>query len=307
MEPQAALGAVASLPVTRLASSLTGVSAAAQHTVGNAQADLAANPPSMERPSGVPADKDASLPPAPLPPLPVAAERTRAADCRRPRCPAPDTGRAAASRRHRSRSACRTRRPAATPRSAPRTRRASRARSRSYPPPTRRSTSPQGRYRNWNSAAARIRNRSPTRPPTVEDTTAGAQQDGLADARADMGENDVLPQVPKETLTADVERRRRFPDGFRRGNHGCCADCTGASGDGNDVNWCWRGGCWRCWYQRSSQRERGRRWGGWRSRSECRRRRSTPSPRSRAPTRSTPRRRPSVRRWVPPATTTKTR
>ncbi|WP_420124755.1 phage tail protein [Nakamurella sp.] len=39
---------------------------------------------------------------------------------------------------------------------------------------------------------------------SVEEATTGAQRDGLADARADMGENDVFPQIPAERLTADI-------------------------------------------------------------------------------------------------------
>ncbi|MCU1425662.1 MAG: hypothetical protein JWM51_1953, partial [Microbacteriaceae bacterium] len=76
MQPQAALNSVASLPPTKLSAGLAGVSASASRTVGEAGAELEANPPSMERPSGVPADKDASLPKAPLPPLPPTPKRT---------------------------------------------------------------------------------------------------------------------------------------------------------------------------------------------------------------------------------------
>ena len=203
MEPHAALSAVASLPVTRLASSLTGVSAAAQRTVGDARADLAANPPSVERPSGVPADKDASLPPAPLPPLPAAAERTLPPLAGGPGAQPPTPA-------------------APPPSSAPVTLSVPDAKA-------------GGDTQISAEDAARIQGavkELPTTDPAldvsagpvpelelsggedpkqvtdqaarVEDTTSGAQQDGLTDARADMGENDVLPQVPKEVLTADV-------------------------------------------------------------------------------------------------------
>ncbi|WP_420120976.1 eCIS core domain-containing protein, partial [Nakamurella sp.] len=76
MDPAGALGAAAAMPATRLLVALGGVTAAAGREIGAENADLTAHPPSMQRPSGVPADRDASLPPAALPPLPVAPDRT---------------------------------------------------------------------------------------------------------------------------------------------------------------------------------------------------------------------------------------
>lgn len=203
MEPQAALSAVSSLPATQLAAHLSGVSAAATRTVGDAQAGLAANPPSMDRPSGIPAGKDASLPAAPLPPLTVATHRSaptlaggpgaeRPAEAGPPAAPAPVALRV----------------PEATT---------------------------AGDTQIGADDAAKIRGAVKALPTTdpaldvdagpvpglvlsggedpqqidhqagqLEDLTAGARADGLTDARADMGENDVLPQVPSETLTADL-------------------------------------------------------------------------------------------------------
>ena len=261
MEPQAALGAVASLPVTKLASSLTGVSAAAQHTVADAQANLAANPPSMERPSGVPADKDASLPPAPLPPLPTAPDRTVPPLAGGPGAQPPVPG---------------TPPPAPAPVTL------------SLP-----EAKASGDTQISAEDAARIQgavNDLPTTDPaldvtagpvpelelsggedpkqvtdqaaSVEDATAGAQQDGLADARADMGENDVLPQVPKETLTADVS-----------GGEGPAAGSGDAATAGSAARRAYRNSPGRHRrqrrrgrrYQRGGQRRCGRRRGRWRS------------------------------------------
>ena len=250
MEPQAALGAVASLPVTKLASSLTGVSAAAQRTVADGQADLAANPPGMERPSGVPADKDASLPPAPLPPLPTAPDRTVPQLAGGPGAQPPVPG---------------------TPPPAP-------ARVTLSLPEAKASGDTQISAED----AARIQgavNDLPTTDPaldvtagpvpelelsggedpkqvtdqaaSVEDATAGARQDGLADARADMGENDVLPQVPKETLTADVSGDEGPPAGSgdaatagsaASGSAATAPAGTGAAGAGAGINAAANGG-----------------------------------------------------------------
>jgi len=212
MPPGAALAAVSSMPVSTLAASLGGVAAAAAHEVSDGEADLAANPPSMERPSGVPADKDASLPPAPLPPLPVAADRTLAPIAGGPGAPPPTPG-------------------TPPPAPAPVTLQVPEAKS-------------GGDTQISAEDASRIQSAVkalPTSDPAldvdagpvpelvltggedpqqigdqakdIETATAGARADGLADARADMGENDVLPQVPKETLTADVSGATPVPAG----------------------------------------------------------------------------------------------
>ncbi len=203
MEPQAALGAVSSLPATRLATNLTGVSAAATRTVADGTADLAAHPPSMPRPSGVPAGQDASLPAAPLPPLPNAPDRSVP----------PLAGGAGAAPPQ----------PALLAPAGP-------AVTLSLPEPR-----AGGDTQITADDAARLQgavDKLPTTDPalavtagpvpalelrggedpaqidsqahSVENVTAAAEGDGLTDARADMGENDTLPQVPAETLTAGV-------------------------------------------------------------------------------------------------------
>ncbi|MDQ2808823.1 MAG: hypothetical protein M3Z04_18250, partial [Chloroflexota bacterium] len=53
-EPAAALGSLSALPPVALANSLGSVGGAINHTVGKEQADLAANPPQLERPGGPP-------------------------------------------------------------------------------------------------------------------------------------------------------------------------------------------------------------------------------------------------------------
>ena len=59
-EPAQALGAISSLPPVPMAQALGGVNAAVSRTVGEQRADLAANPPQMERPSGSPRSKSGS-------------------------------------------------------------------------------------------------------------------------------------------------------------------------------------------------------------------------------------------------------
>ncbi|WP_104181695.1 DUF4157 domain-containing protein [Arthrobacter sp. B0490] len=69
MAPAQAMSAVAGLPATMLAATLPAVGANAAAEVSAKGDDLQARPPSLRRPSGVPADRDATLPPAPLPSL----------------------------------------------------------------------------------------------------------------------------------------------------------------------------------------------------------------------------------------------
>jgi hypothetical protein len=81
-DPPAAMGTVASLPPAQLQAALSGVSAASSNAVKAQKEELKANPPSMDRPSGVPAQRDPTLPvtPPPLPPAngPSAVERAKA-------------------------------------------------------------------------------------------------------------------------------------------------------------------------------------------------------------------------------------
>ena len=87
----------------------------------------------------------------------------------------------------------------------------------------------------------------------VEDVTADVQQDAVADARADMGENDVLPQVPKETLTADASGGEGSPAGPGEASPAAAPAApapAGAARTGRRR----RGRCRRCWYERSGQR-----------------------------------------------------
>ncbi|NYD24666.1 hypothetical protein [Kineococcus aurantiacus] len=203
MSPQAALGTVASLPASVLARSLPGVTAAAQRTVSEKQSELAANPPTMPRPSGVPADRDASLPAAPLPPLPEPPTREVPVPAGGPGAPPPQ---------------------AATPPppgppvalhvpeptvggdkelSAEDVRRVERSVDEL---PT---TDPALDVTAGPVPALRlVGDEDPARVATqakgVEELTTATQTEGLADARTDTGENDVFPHVPEETLVADL-------------------------------------------------------------------------------------------------------
>ncbi|MBL7514226.1 hypothetical protein I6A94_31020, partial [Frankia sp. CN4] len=212
LTPDAALGAVAGLPATRLAGALGGVAASARRVVGEARADLAANPPTLERPSGVPEDRDASLPPAPLPPLPASLERAVEPPAGGPGAPAPE--------------------PAAPPPApAPVTVRvpepiaggdtkitaddAAKATAAVESLPT---TDPAlhvdaGPVPTLELAGGEDPAQVADAAESVQDTAGGTLEDGRADARADLGENDVFPQVPKETLTASLGEGEEAPAG----------------------------------------------------------------------------------------------
>jgi hypothetical protein len=203
MEPQAALGAVKSLPATKLAASLSGVGAAAQRTVGEADAALVANPPTLERPSGVPADKDASLPPAPLPPLPATTDRTLqpmpggpGAAPPQPATP-PPAGASVTARVPEARVGGDTK---ITAEDAARIQGAVRSLPASDPA----LDVDAGPVPELELEGAEDPQRVGDQAKELASTTVATKGDGLTDARADMGENGVLPQVPKETLTATL-------------------------------------------------------------------------------------------------------
>jgi len=203
-DPAAAMGAIANLPPAQLQSALGGVSQAATTAVGKQKEELAANPPQLERPSGVPAQRDASvavLPPG-VPPAkdPKAIERTPAGESIA--VPKPE--------------------PLPPP----------------PPPATQKVTSPKlpgdapMTENDSAKAQAAVRN-LPTTDPALDVTagappklglagdadpkrpdeqrakvdagTAEARAQGLQDVAQPMGENDIYPTVPKETLTANPE------------------------------------------------------------------------------------------------------
>jgi hypothetical protein len=69
-DPAQAMQAVGTLPPSQMQAALGQVSQSASSEVNAERGDLKANPPQMERPSGVPANRDAASPPAALPPMP---------------------------------------------------------------------------------------------------------------------------------------------------------------------------------------------------------------------------------------------
>jgi hypothetical protein len=69
-DPAQAMQAVGDLPPSQMQAALGQVSQSASSEVNGERDDLKANPPQMERPSGVPANRDATSPPAALPPMP---------------------------------------------------------------------------------------------------------------------------------------------------------------------------------------------------------------------------------------------
>ena len=62
--------AVGNLPPAQMQTALGSVSQSATNAVNTERQELASNPPQMERPSGVPANRNASAPPVQLPPPP---------------------------------------------------------------------------------------------------------------------------------------------------------------------------------------------------------------------------------------------
>jgi|GEM_PF-6594771 len=68
-EPAQALAVVSQLPPAQLQAGLSGVTAAVNSTVGKQRAELAANPPQMERPSGSPINKEGSASDRTAPPV----------------------------------------------------------------------------------------------------------------------------------------------------------------------------------------------------------------------------------------------
>ena len=212
LKPAAAMKAVAALPASVLSAALPSVGAAAQADVQADHDELNANPPSMQRPSGVPNDQDASLPPAPLPPLPASVDRSvpgmaGGAGAEPPLPVAPPAAPAPVTARVRDAVA-------------------------------------GGDGQVSHEDAARVQGAVkdlPTSDPAlyvdagpvpelvleghedpaqvdqqagdVEQVTADTATEGLTDARAPMGENTVLPHVPDETLTATLPESGAAPDG----------------------------------------------------------------------------------------------
>jgi hypothetical protein len=212
MQPRSGLAAVAGLPATRLAASLAGVRKGAKRSVDEGRAELAANPPSLQRPSGIPADRDASLPPAELPSMSQPKQLTvkavptgGAAPAPQPAAPAPAPPPVTAG--------------VPEPRvdgEAPITAEdAATAQAAVHALPT---TDPGLNVDagpvpelelTGDNDPKHVRNQA----TEVESTTAAAREAGIADARAPMGENDVYPHVPDETLTATLEPEAPTADG----------------------------------------------------------------------------------------------
>jgi hypothetical protein len=203
-DPPAAMGSVANLPPAQLQTALGGVSASSSNAVKAQKEELKANPPSMERPSGVPAQRDPTLPVTP-PPLPSAndpsgVERAKA-------------GAALAV-------------PQPEPLPAP------------PPPPTQGLKGPQlpGDAEMSKEDVARAQgavdslptsdpalNVTAGDPPSLElagdadpkataeqkanldKTTAAAHAQGQHDVAAPMGENNIYPTVPQEKMQAQVD------------------------------------------------------------------------------------------------------
>jgi hypothetical protein len=78
-DPVAAVDAAAALPPAQSQAALPGVTAASSRSVGEKRADLAANPPQLERPSGAPSPEERLAEEAALPPAAAALTRVERA------------------------------------------------------------------------------------------------------------------------------------------------------------------------------------------------------------------------------------
>jgi hypothetical protein len=203
-DPAAAMGAVANLPPAQLQASLGGVSSAAATAVAKQKQELAANPPQIERPSGVPAQRDASvavLPPGvPAPKDPKAVERAPAGEAIPVAKPAPlpppppSPTQALAGPK--------------LPGEAPLTEADSakvQAAIRNLPTADPALNVTAGNPPKLALAGDADPKRADEQRAKVDESTDAARAQGLQDVAQPMGENDIYPTVPKETLTANPE------------------------------------------------------------------------------------------------------
>ncbi len=202
-DPMGALSAVGSLPPVQLVKGLQGVSAAVSHSVANQKTELAENPPQMERPSGVPttkvrrpegappekvAEKVAKTPegkdvptqpPAVLPPPPTLAV-TRA---RRPEIRSDEKGQVSPADAQKFQASI-ARLPVFDS--------ASRLTEEKVP-----QLNLEG-----NSDPKRIQEQS----GKFTEGVSAARSEGRRDVAAPMGEDNIFPDVPKETLRAQLPK-----------------------------------------------------------------------------------------------------
>lgn len=200
-DPAAAMGAVADLPPAQLQSALGGVSSAASHSVSKQKDELTANPPQMERPSGVPAQRDPSVPV--LPPGVPPSNDKKAVDRADPGeavpIPAPDPLPPSPASPTQGLAGPRL------PGEAPLTEQdAAKVQEAVSELPT---TDPALQVDAGPAPSLSLEgNADPKRGDEqrakVEESTDTARQQGLQDVAQPMGESNIYPTVPKEKLTA---------------------------------------------------------------------------------------------------------
>jgi len=208
-EPEAALGALKSLPPVPLQQALSGVNSSIDASVTARRKDLQAHPPEMDRPSGAPTTKDPSA-------AIGSTDQTEAKGREKSVEPTPEGEEIA------------------TPEPAPLPPETQKPTARVPEPNVRGSENGEVTEADAANMQASVRSmptrdadlaQSPGPPPTVELTgnadpaqadqqdaklqqkTAALQAQGSRDAAVDMGENRIYPVVPPETLRAKV------PDG----------------------------------------------------------------------------------------------
>jgi phage-related protein len=203
-DPAHALETVGNLPPAQLQGALGSVAGAASGAVGEQRQELAANPPEMERPSGVPSDRDASVPPQPPPTLPADAgprsvERAPQGEAQPTPAPPPIPAPPAAP----TQSVSEPRVPGEAQLSEQDVRQVQQA-VRSLPttdPALHVTVDPAPRLQlEGNADPARAREQRADMSQGVR----AAHEHGTQDAATPLGEHNVYPHVPPETLQAGI-------------------------------------------------------------------------------------------------------
>jgi hypothetical protein len=203
-DPAAAMGAVANLPPAQLQTALGGVTQAASSAVDKQKQELAANPPQLARPSGVPAQRDAS---APIVPPSLPAPKDQAAIDRAgagqpvpvpalaPLPPAPPSPTQALAG---------PKLPGEAPLTAADTAKVQAA-VRNMPTSDPALAVSAGDPPTLDLAGDADPARADDQKANVDAATDAARAQGVQDVAQPVGESDIYPTVPNETLTANPE------------------------------------------------------------------------------------------------------
>lgn len=204
-EPVQAMQEAGNLPPSQLQRALGDVSRAASQSVSTRREELASNPPQMERPSGVPASVDASSPREAIPEQPQrelesverVPEGTPAPAPQPeplPAAPAAPTDAVAAPRLQGGEQL--------TEADTARMQRALSSLPTTDPALNLRAGSPPRLDLTGDADPQQAREQR----ARLEESTAGAEAEGARDASQPLGEDEIYPLVPAETLTASIDQ-----------------------------------------------------------------------------------------------------